>query len=184
MNKTGRKIGHEVTKATRLKMSLAGKGRKAWNKGIPMSEEAKLKLSKTNTGKTWSEEHIKKRSISIKKAHSTKGMRKKKSLLQKGSKGSNWQGGITSMNICGRNTSKYRDWREEVFKRDNYECQEPECKSKRGSYIEAHHIKSYSKHIELRYDIGNGITLCKKCHSKTIKKETHYEKKYFKLLAL
>ena len=57
-----------------------------------------------------------------------------------------------------------REWREFVFKRDNYTCQE--CKQK-GGRLEAHHIKPYKECPELRHDINNGITLCKECHSKT-----------------
>lgn len=59
------------------------------------------------------------------------------------------------------NSKKYKKWREEVFKRDNYTCQE--C-GQIGGYLNAHHIKSWAEHEELRYDINNGITLCKKCH--------------------
>jgi hypothetical protein len=35
----------------KLKMSLIKKGKKAWNKGLPMSEEQKIKLSIANKGK-------------------------------------------------------------------------------------------------------------------------------------
>ena len=30
--------------------------------------------------------------------------------------------------------------------------------------LNAHHLDSYHDHKELRYDINNGITLCKSCH--------------------
>jgi hypothetical protein len=56
-------------------------------------------------------------------------------------------------------------WRKEVFNRDNFTCQK--CKQKSGK-IEAHHIKRWSEYPDLRFDINNGITLCKTCHSKTI----------------
>ena len=45
-------------------------------------------------------------------------------------------------------------------------CQDPDCKSKKGCYIEAHHIKPWSRYVKLRYITKNGITLCKPCHRK------------------
>lgn len=56
---------------------------------------------------------------------------------------------------------KYISWREEVFKRDNYICQD--C-NKKGDYLHPHHLFSYTFYPLLRYDVDNGITLCVKCH--------------------
>lgn len=57
-----------------------------------------------------------------------------------------------------------REWRTNVFNRDGYTCQQ--C-GQIGGRLEAHHIKSFKSHPELRYELSNGITLCKKCHSQT-----------------
>lgn len=57
---------------------------------------------------------------------------------------------------------EYRKWRWTVFRRDNYTCQI--CGKKVSGHIEAHHIKSWKDYPDLRYDIDNGITLCKECH--------------------
>ena len=73
----------------------------------------------------------------------------------------NWKGGITDTNIKIRNSKKYKYWRESVFQRDGYICQK--C-FEYGGKLNAHHIKMFSTHKELRFDINNGITLCKKCH--------------------
>lgn len=60
-----------------------------------------------------------------------------------------------------RCSSQYQEWRIMVFGRDDYTCQN--CNN-RGCYLEAHHIKSFSKYPELRLDISNGITYCRDCH--------------------
>lgn len=60
-----------------------------------------------------------------------------------------------------RMSNDYKLWRLSVFNRDNLTCKK--CGYK-GKDLEAHHIKKWSTHYDLRYDIDNGITLCKKCH--------------------
>ena len=57
-----------------------------------------------------------------------------------------------------------REWRTDVFERDNYTCQD--CKN-RGGRLQAHHIKPYREYPELRHNINNGLTLCVDCHKKT-----------------
>lgn len=71
-------------------------------------------------------------------------------------------------------TLEYKQWRLDVYERDNFTCQMPWC-WERWWKIEAHHIKAQSKYPELRFDVNNGITLCKKHHSKTVKKEKEFE---------
>jgi len=98
----------------------------------------------------------------------------------KGSNHPNWQGGITPLRALIRNLIEYKNWRKEVFKRDDYTCQE--C-DKTKCYVEAHHIKEFYKILEDNniktlkdaqnceelWDIDNGITLCDDCHNKTKK---------------
>lgn len=88
---------------------------------------------------------------------------RKKSPKCKGENLYNWKGGNARRNALVT-TREYRDWRQKVFIRDNFTCQS--C-SKRGGYLEAHHIKSKSEFPELIHDIDNGQTLCKECHKKT-----------------
>ena len=59
------------------------------------------------------------------------------------------------------NLKIYKEWRKEIFKRDNYTCQM--CNS-RGVFLHSHHIKSYTYFPNLRYEVSNGITLCVNCH--------------------
>lgn len=60
-----------------------------------------------------------------------------------------------------KSTIEWKEWREEVFKRDNYTCQY--CNIK-GNCLEPHHLKSKQCFPELVYNVDNGITLCKKHH--------------------
>jgi hypothetical protein len=97
----------------------------------------------------------------------SKETREKLKVLHLGDKNPMWKGGITPINKIIRRSSEYKLWRESVFERDNYTCQM--C-GKRGGVIHPHHIKLFSKFINLRFDVNNGITLCKDCHKKIHKK--------------
>jgi 5-methylcytosine-specific restriction endonuclease McrA len=74
-----------------------------------------------------------------------------------------------------RNSQEYREWRKSVFTKDDYTCHD--C-NQHGGYLEAHHIKSWEKYPDLRYEVSNGITLCRMCHLKTLGKEEMFENKY------
>lgn len=76
----------------------------------------------------------------------------------------NWQGGITPLNKKLRNSFEYKQWRESVFKRDNYTCRE--CGT-RGVYLHADHIKPFAYFPEIRFELSNGRTLCIDCHENT-----------------
>lgn len=75
-----------------------------------------------------------------------------------------WKGGITPELVKARNSTTYKRWREAVFSRDDWTCQE--CQT-RGGYLEADHIKPFSLFPNLRFETSNGQTLCKECHKKT-----------------
>jgi len=79
----------------------------------------------------------------------------------RGEKHWNWKGGITPENQTERSSKRYKKWVEAIFVRDNYTCRS--C-NKRGRRLNAHHIKAFAKHPELRLEITNGITLCVDCH--------------------
>lgn len=56
-------------------------------------------------------------------------------------------------------------WRNAVLEKDNFTC--AECgfgDNEICNQLEAHHIYPVSKYPELSKDIGNGITLCVRCH--------------------
>lgn len=73
-----------------------------------------------------------------------------------------------------RCSAKMRIWRKQVLERDNYTCQI--CGGK-GCGLNVHHIKCFSLYPELRFDVSNGITLCRKCHIELHKTEREWRKK-------
>lgn len=172
-----------ITKESKLKRSLSMKGKqkpagfgekvsrgRAARKavlGYINSPETRVKIGLAGIGRVCSEESRIKHSESL-----------------RGAKSPYWEGGITPLNLAIRRTYKYRQWRSDVFTRDDFSCQE--C-FKKGVYIEADHInpfclilkknniKSVDEALacEELWDINNGRTLCKNCHSKT---ETYKKK--------
>jgi hypothetical protein len=79
------------------------------------------------------------------------------------------------------NDPSYKRWRQDVYKRDNFQCQWPNCNYKRK--LNAHHIKTWANNIGLRFHIDNGITLCS-YHHKLIKGlEDIYESVFLKIVA-
>ena len=63
----------------------------------------------------------------------------------------------------------YANFRKEVRKRDGNVCKYPGC-------------KKWASHPSMRYDVTNGITLCKKCHDAIKNNEEVYESFFFKIL--
>lgn len=55
-----------------------------------------------------------------------------------------------------------KQWRRNVKNRDGWKCfiNDENCEGR----LEAHHILSWKQHPELRYEINNGITLCRYHH--------------------
>jgi hypothetical protein len=135
--------------ANRMASLISGgklKGKTPWNKGKPGSQVPWNK-GKKGSQVAWN-----------------KGI---KYLQISGAKHGNWQGGINPVNDTIRKSIESRLWRESVFARDNWTCQQCEI---RGAVLHAHHIKRFKDYPELRFAIDNGKTLCKPCHIKAHKK--------------
>lgn len=63
----------------------------------------------------------------------------------------------------GRHSSEYKKWRDKVFHNFEYKC---DCCGVEGGELNAHHLNSWNTHVEERYNVGNGVLLCVKCHIK------------------
>ena len=79
------------------------------------------------------------------------------------------------------NDPTYKKFRLDVLKRDKFTCQM--CKKKgKKTRLNVHHIMKWSSAASLRFDIDNGITLCKKCHDSVQGKESHYVTYFLELI--
>lgn len=140
--------GKKMSDAARLKMSLAKKGKSSWNKGIKRYWKSITEFKPGHLlGKRFHKGHV----------PWNKGMKG----FMAGEKNKNWKGGITPLLRKVRNAPEYAEWREEVFRRDNWTCQR--C-GLRGVYLEVHHLKRVADFMNLVYKLDNGVTLCLDCH--------------------
>ncbi len=62
-----------------------------------------------------------------------------------------------------------REWSIQVKRRDNYLCNL--CKKSPSGKLNSHHLNNYKDFPLERYELENGVTLCKECH-------TLFHKKY------
>lgn len=151
LGKPGIWLNKKMSADARSKMSAAKKGKS-------LTPEHRAKIAETMTGKPHP-------SIHHKQSLETK---QKKSIALRGEKSSAWKGGISQINDRIRASFKFREWRIAVFQRDHYTCQKCGSKHQKGSrpILNVHHIKPFAQYPELRFNIENGLTLCKKCHDK------------------
>jgi len=144
-----------------------------FKKGHKHSEKIKMKLREANKGKIISDLTRQKISERLKGK-----MPKNIPKPRYGADSNLWKGGITPLLLFLRTCFEYRQWRSDVFTRDNFICQE--CGVK-GGKLNADHIKPFSiiihenkiktyeeaKNCEELWNINNGRTFCEDCHKKT-----------------
>jgi len=194
-------LGKHHTKETREKMSKALIGNKralgckcseenkkrisSLHKGKKVSKETLKKMSlsspKVWLGKKFSEEHKKKIGISnLGKKMSADAIRKMKES-KRGENHWRWYKDRTKLKKQeDRRTSAVHEWRKNIYERDNWECRinNKECNGR----IEAHHILNWVDYPELRYDINNGVTLCKYHHPRGRENEEKLVPKFKKII--
>lgn len=145
----------------------------AWKKNHPKYKPKEKKKSKWSIRGEWNTD----KKGTFKKGQ-TAWNKGKPYTAVKGNKNGNWKGGITNFNFQDfvRKLPKYKQWRFNVYKRDNWTCQT--CGKMASGQLQAHHIKPFSeilrefniKTIEdsiscsLLWDTDNGVTLCQECH--------------------
>jgi len=66
---------------------------------------------------------------------------------------------------AGRQTRAYIEWRDAVYRRDRWRCRSCGKKCQKGN-IAADHVRPFALYPELRYEVSNGRTRCRRCHAK------------------
>jgi len=185
------------TEKTREKISNNHKGMKATEETKNLMKKSHMGLfigkkhplygirgkENPNWGSHRSKETIEKLRIVASGKYPSNTTRKKMSNSHAGDKHWNWKGGISFLVEKIRGCFEYRQWRSDVFTRDNFTCQD--C-GQIGGNLEAHHKKSFSSILqyyeittmeealtcEELWNINNGVTLCEKCHGITKRKKS------------
>lgn len=76
----------------------------------------------------------------------------------------------------------YLIWRRKVLQRDHNTCQMPGCKCNANAKLNVHHIIRWQDSRSSRYDIDNGITLCRNAHKAITGKEQEFQDLLFTIV--
>ena len=89
-----------------------------------------------------------------------------------GDKSPAWRGGVHAAHMLLRASGEYKQWKLDSRKRANNRCES--CGVENGTVchccgtrtkLHCHHIKSFAKFPESRFDPQNSEVLCPKCHN-------------------
>lgn len=146
---------------------------------LPQSMMAKSNNGKANKGKKRTAIWINTRSKLYSgegnpffgKTHSLE-VRKKLSVHFQGISENDWSGFTKPESVRVWKSKKAKHWSKAVLSRDDYTCKM--C-HRRGSDMEAHHIKTRSARPDLVYDLSNGVCLCIACHRSIFNREEEFE---------
>ena len=124
--------------------------------GIALDEYGNHRLRKN---RVFSEQHL---------ANLRKSRKEKRTF---GAANPNWKGGLTDVNRRLRTSVEYKEWRNSALILRGNKCQE--CGVVDGSVcdccgtrvkLHVHHVKSFAKFPESRFDPENSEILCPKCY--------------------
>jgi len=186
--------GHNTPHSAKTKLKISNTCKETgvgkWMTGRTTSEETKKKLSQNNSrywlGKKRGEQSPETRakiSKALKGHYVSPETRERVSNMHKGKFGNEHPKWVDEkkhpFHKSIRETYKYRQWRTDVFERDNYSC--VLC-NKRGCFLEVDHypkqfitiikgndIQTIDQSIDCieLWNTDNGRTLCRPCHLKT-----------------
>lgn len=148
--------------------------RNKYRLGTKQSKDTRKKMSSSSLGKKKSLEH--RENISKGKKGKNLTLKHRVSLSLAHTKEKEFFGFENVLQRRIRGLGKYLEWRSNILKRDNYHCQN--CGNQEN--LEVHHIIPFFKILnkfKIRdmeeaikcdglWEIGNGITYCRKCHIK------------------
>lgn len=140
----------KVTEESRKKQGAKKKGQTSPNKGKKMSEEQRAKL----------------------KAAWTPERKKHMSAMFLGEKAPNWKGGNKPLFNKSLDTAAWRRIRQEVYRRDDWKCQDcgvqtlslSRSRAEPKRRVQAHHI--IARRNGGTDELSNLVTLCMSCHHK------------------
>lgn len=145
----GAKLGHSVSEETKQKL------RDAANKQFEDPDYREW-LTLLNTGKKQSEETKEKRNAKLRGRPKSPETRARMVEAQRRR--------AAEYLPRTRNNGTYARWKKEVNERDGHTCQRCGKTKLLGRDEHTHHIKPWDDHPELRFQVSNGLTVCKKCH--------------------
>lgn len=134
-----------------------------WTKWRKLTEEHKEKIRQSNLWKKKSKECVEKMIKTRTWMKWSKERRERYVNNNFWENNPNWKWWIRKWVQKLRDSNKYKIWRLEVYKKDNYTCRKCWWMSKN---LNAHHIESFAKNEKLRFNTDNWVTFCSKCHRK------------------
>lgn len=154
-------LHRNVAKRPEVRAKIAAQAKKDGRQAQLMTRQARTKanegISRAHRGRTLTEEHKAAIGRGVRKA----GIKPPLNTHLVGPRHPSWKGGTSTLRNKDFGSSQYRAFRNAVLRIDNFICRD--CGDKNTPFV-VHHEKSWAEHPGLRYDVGNGVTLCRPCH--------------------